>query len=463
MKIGGVEVTHLTHDSRKAKPGSCFFALKGEKSNGSMYIMQAIAKGAVLIVAENSPSFEGVDTRSVDGVVIPVLYVDNVRESMALAAKRFNNDICDKMDIIGITGTNGKTTCTYILRHLLETKKNPVGLIGTLTQSLTTPDPIELHEIFAEMYAKGIRTVVMEVSAHAIHYHKVAGIHFRTGVFTNLSQDHLDFFPTYEDYAMTKVNWMTGNQIQAAITNIDDQYGQVIARSAATDKARSAYSIDDISNLEMTPGSSTFNLGKHKLRVSLPGRFNVYNALACIKAAQVIGTPMCKIRKRIAKIDAIPGRFNMVKAKNGASVIIDYAHTPDSLEKVLTTARELIGVATSRLILVFGCGGNRDQGKRAIMGKVAANLADFVIVTSDNPRNEPPLSIMYQIESGIKTSEPIDYILIEDRKMAIHHALDMCMAGDVVVIAGKGAETTQEIAGAFHPYTDASVVEEYKG
>jgi len=466
-KIAGVEVTHLTHDSREVKPGSCFFALPGGKTNGSMYVLNAVSAGAAVIVAEQG--------QELPEVPVPILRVDNVRESMALAAKRFYGDICDKMQIIGITGTNGKTTCTYILRQLLEKKgassKGQVGVIGTLgafigdeqlEYGLTTPDPIRLHEIFQIMYDRGVRVIAMEVSAHAIHYRKVAGINFRCGIFTNLSQDHLDFFPTYEDYAMTKVNWVAGLTVQTTISNADDEYGRMIIEKHPNVKK---YSINDVADLQMHATCSVFKLEKHKIRLNMGGRFNVYNALACITAVREIGLPWRKIKKRLAQVKPVPGRFNVIKSGKGTSVVIDYAHTPDSLENILTTARELVGNG-GRLISVFGCGGNRDKDKRSKMGKISGDLADFTVVTSDNPRDESPASILLQIEAGLKTvtkskSPDATYTLIEDRKDATHFALDMAKPGDVIVIAGKGAETTQEIAGVFHPYIDSDIVRNY--
>ncbi|MDR0461968.1 MAG: UDP-N-acetylmuramoyl-L-alanyl-D-glutamate--2,6-diaminopimelate ligase [Christensenellaceae bacterium] len=476
FKLGGVEVTHLTHDSRTARAGSCFFALPGTKTDGAVYVMQAVANGASIIVAQRGSK--------VPDVPVPVLFVDDVRETMSLASKRFYNDICDKMNIIGVTGTNGKTTCTYILRGLCGRPRTPsrhiVGVIGTLGAfigddciskslttperngqthigHLTTPDPIELHEIFYTMYKRGVRTVIMEVSAHAIHYKKVAGINFRAGIFTNLTQDHLDFFNTMDEYAKTKANFMTGAQVQTAVINIDDPYGQDIYLNC---ESAESYSINDAIDLEMSQGHNSFNIGKHRLDMNLAGRFNVMNALACIKVARILGITFRKIKKRLATVEPVSGRFNVYKSKKGFSIIIDYAHTPDGIEKILTSARELVS-EKGKLIAVFGCGGNRDKTKREIMGKLAGNLADFAVVTSDNPRDESPEAIMLQIEAGVKATDNKNYKLLEDRMEAIYFAFDMASEGDVVVIAGKGAETTQEIAGIFHPYSDIETVKDY--
>ena len=462
FKIGGVEVTHLTHDSRSVQTGSCFFAIKGQKTSGKMYIMQAVTNGAAIIVAQHSEDLPTVS--------VPILFVDNVREYMAYMAKQFNNNIADKMNIIGITGTNGKTTCSYILQHLLSgtafCRKRKVGIIGTLgafvsdkciEKGLTTPDPIQLHHIFSKMYKMGVRTVIMEVSAHAIHYHKIAGINLKIGIFTNLTQDHLDFFPSMAEYANTKVKYMTSKSVRMAISNADDEYGRIII---STHPKATGYSINDASYLLISQGGSQFVIGRNRIRMNLAGRFNVSNALACIKAARELRISWCKIKRRLATIEQIPGRFNVFTHPRGFSIVIDYAHTPDSIEKILSASRDLIQNLIGKLIVVFGCGGNRDRDKREIMGKTAGQLADFVVVTSDNPRDESPMAIMLQIEAGLKTTG-VNYSLIENRMDATNTALDMANICDVVVIAGKGAEITQEIAGIYYPYSDTEIVEEY--
>ena len=429
-----------------------------------MHVIQAVARGAVLIVAEEK----------LEDITIPQLTVPNVREFMSLAAKRFHDNVCDKMDIIAVVGTNGKTTCAHMLKHILGKNTGVIGTLGASISyssfvirhsSLTTPDPIELHEIFAQMYARGVRTVVMEVTAHAIHYHKVAGITFRAGIFTNITQDHLDFFENMEKYAETKVGFMTSEAIQTAIVNFDDPYGQQIAVNRRENGEKAVlYSISALPKI---------------LQTTAP-RFNVYNELACIYTALELRLKPRVIRKALKTMPQVPGRFNVYKTKNKVTAIIDYAHTPDALEKLLTAARELVK-DEGRLVAVFGCGGNRDKSKREIMGSVAAKLSDYIVVTSDNPRDEPPMVIMLQIKAGIET-HPVaatprhpsilkgscsvgfyaeNYCLIENREEAVRYALDNAKAGDVVVIAGKGAETTQEIAGRFIPYNDSNIVKQY--
>jgi len=466
FKLGGVEVTHLTHDSRTVREGSCFFAIDGGKESGAKYITQAIAKGAVLVIAQKDAEIEK--------PAVPVLYVDDVRESMSLAAKRFYGDICDKMTIVGVTGTNGKTTCSYILRHLLSNKKGykDIGIVGTLgafvgeeclEYGLTTPDPILLHETFAKMYKMGVRTVAMEVTAHAIHLKKIAGIGFRVGMFTNLSQDHLDFFGTMEKYGNTKTGWVSGKSVQRPISNADDEYGQHIigARQDAL-----SYSLSGVTDLRFDGQYTSFKIGKKKYKTTMSGNFNVSNILCCMAAAKELGISDRQIRSRVKTIPQIPGRFNVFRAKRGFNIVVDFAHTPDSLEKILGASRGLCG-KNGRLISVFGCGGDRDKTKREIMGKVSGEHADFTIITSDNPRSESPEVIMAQIEVGVRcVSEDSDdetksFKIVLDRSEATRVAFDMAKKGDVVVIAGKGAETTQEINGVFHPYNDIEVVRNY--
>jgi len=442
FKIAGAEVTHLTHDSRTVRAGSCFFALSGGTANGTMYVRNAIAKGAAVIVTG-----EKLDEP------VPQLVVPNVREFMALASKRFHGDVCDKMEIIAVVGTNGKTTCAHILKHILGNKAETIGTLGP--GNLTTPDPIELHAIFADMYLRGVRHVVIEVSAHAIHYCKVAGINFRTAIFTNISQDHLDFFGTMEKYAQTKVGFF-GSAVQTAVVNADDPYGREII--AAHPNALK-YSLVDAKGLKLAPVGSAFQYNGHRFNLNMAGQFNVYNALACILVAWDLGVRFTKIKRALKTLPPVPGRFNTFKTKSGATAIIDFAHTPDGLEKILASVRE-ITAKDAKVICVFGCGGNRDKTKREIMGSIAARHSDFVVITSDNPRDEAPRAIMLQIEAGVKASTD-KYCLKEKRDEAVKYALEMAQHGDMVVIAGKGAETTQEIAGKFIPYTDEHIVRQY--
>jgi len=365
------------------------------------------------------------------------------REERALYAKQYYGAHCDKMDIIGITGTNGKTTTAHIVQHILNECGAKCGIIGTLGavvdnetihMDLTTPDPFDLHKIMASFHERGCSAVVMEVSAHAIDQKRTQGINFCAGIFTNLSLDHLDYFKDYRKYVDTKINWFDDRWMKAAIVNVDDIESKNIKHSNIISYSR------DMGNYS-TP---------------LQGDFNKYNTMAAVKTALELGYSGDKIREALGTLKPIPGRFNTMEV-NGATVIIDYAHTPDGLQNILTTASE---IKKGKLISVFGCGGNRDATKRPKMGEISARLADFTVITSDNPRFEGPYTIMMQIQDGLKNSKA-KHILIQDRELAIRYALIISRPGDVVVIAGKGAENYMEIGGTKIPFSDANIVEKY--
>jgi len=409
------KVLHLTHDSRDVRFGSLFFAIRGGKTDGKMFIMNAISKGAVAVVTDEV--IEG----------FPQIIVRDVRQSMALASKKFYKDACDKLKIIGITGTNGKTTTAHITEHILKSSKIKTGLIGTLSNNLTTPDPIELHEIFYNFYKSGVKVVVMECSAHAIHLKKLAGITFDVGVFTNLSVDHLDFFKDYREYADTKLGWFD-KSIKTAIVNSDDKESERIDH-------------DNIINFSIND--------EVKFKSPLLGKFNRYNILASINTCRALKVSMRKIRRALKTLKPVPGRFNTINICN-VTAVVDYAHTPDGLENVISACKE---ICKGRLITVFGCGGERDVGKRSVMGSIAGKLCDFTVVTSDNPRGESPMSIMVQIEAGVKLYTK-NYKLIQDRAKAIDFAMNLAKDGDVVLVAGKGAEDHIEIGGKKIPFSD---------
>ncbi|MCL2587620.1 MAG: UDP-N-acetylmuramoyl-L-alanyl-D-glutamate--2,6-diaminopimelate ligase [Firmicutes bacterium] len=419
----GTEVLHLTHDSREVYPGSLFFAIKGGKTDGKMFALNALSKGAVAIVTDEV----------VEG--LPNIIVKNPRKAMALVAKKFYNNACDRLKVIGITGTNGKTTTTHIITHILNSSKVKAASIGTLGPSnLTTPDPIELHRLFKEMSEAGVRVVVMECSAHAIALNKLAGISFEVGIFTNLSQDHLDFFQDYRHYADTKLNWFDEAH-KVVVVNADDTEAEKIKHPSRLD-----YSLQN----------------KIKFTSPLMGKFNRYNILAAIKTCRQLGLGMRRIRKALKTIPEVPGRFNTIKV-GGTMAVIDYAHTPDSLENIINTCKEL---TSHRVITVFGCGGERDIGKRPLMGQIAGRLSDYVVITSDNPRTEPPKSIMLQIEAGVKLHTR-NYKLVEDRGIAINYAFSMAKDGDIIIIAGKGDEDYLDIGGKKVPYSDKQIIDEY--
>ena len=430
----------LYHDSRKVIPNSVFFCLDGAQTSGAKFAAEAVSRGAVCVVAEKFPFQRGRGGGEADGVV-ETLIVPDVRRSMALMAKGFYGSKCDEMRIIGVVGTNGKTTCAHIMKHILGEN---VGILGTLHGEMTTPDPIDLHRKFGEMYDAGIRTVVMEASAHAIHFKKLDGITFEAVIFTNITQDHLDFFGTFENYCNTKVNFFLGDgNIKTAIVNIDNRFGQKIIKERQG--ASAAYLLQDV---QLFPDKSVVG----GFEVNIPGRFNAANALACITCARVLGVDNKRIKAALKTIPRIPGRFNLFKVGE-VTAIVDFAHTPDGLEKIILAVKEF---ARARVITVFGCGGNRDKEKRPIMGEISARLSDFTVITSDNPRFERPISIMKQIRQGLKNC--INFKLVKDRTKAIRYAFKIANPGDIIIIAGKGGEEYFDIKGKKLPYTDEAVV-----
>lgn len=475
-------VTGLAHNSKQVKPGNLFFVLRD-----GTYVAEAVQNGATVIVTEVGVSVDFGVTH---------LVVDDVRATMALVAKQFYGDVVDKMRVTGIVGTNGKTTTSYIVKHILEvaTGKN-VGLIGTTgifgagktwdgLTTLTTPDPIDLHRAMYCMYQNGIRDVVMEVSAHAIYYRKIAGINFQGVIFTNITQDHLDFFTTFEHYKNTKVLFFRELTAGTVIINADDQYATEVAAAVRDHSAVHAisYSLQKdtivgtnewafVDQVKLAVNGSDFNVSKvGACHLALPGLFNVYNAVAAALLCNNYGVAWPTIKDGLASLPAVPGRFNSYNI-HGVTAIIDYAHTPDGLAKLLQATRSLLPNAQAKLLAVFGCGGDRDKTKRGKMGAVAMELADYVVLTSDNPRTEDPEAIIDDIERGIKTSSVANllagleeqpnprYTRVTDRTEAIEHAFDRAAPGDIVVIAGKGHEDYLDINHQKIPYSDRKVLD----
>jgi UDP-N-acetylmuramoyl-L-alanyl-D-glutamate--2,6-diaminopimelate ligase len=480
VRGGEVEVTALTHDSRKVEAGSLFFAISGGKRDGAKFIKAAIKRGAVAVVTQQPFKAK-----------IPVIVAERVRRVMAMTAKAFSDNACDQLTLTAIVGTNGKTTTANILAHILKTSGKHVGVIGTLgifsdgeqmDGCMTTPDPIEMHGAFSKMVADGVTHVVMEVSAHAIHFEKVAGVQFKTAIFTNVTQDHLDFFGTFENYSNTKINFfLNGDHIDTAVVNIDNQFGRRIL--AERQGVSVTYSLEHdadyamkypskiegcpesrIGVCELHPDKSIFSVCSkgevNGLVVAMPARFNIYNAMSAAAAAREIGVGWEDIGVALSSLPRVDGRFNVYRVRD-FSVVIDFAHSPDGLEKIIESVREILDNRPKtdskppRIFTVFGCGGNRDSTKRPLMGQIASDLSDVVIITSDNPRNENPMRIMNQIKKGCTNP---NYVLIEDRTEAVKFALNKAREGDIVIIAGKGAEDYIEIRGEKIPYSDQSVV-----
>ncbi|HET9105282.1 MAG TPA: UDP-N-acetylmuramoyl-L-alanyl-D-glutamate--2,6-diaminopimelate ligase [Solirubrobacteraceae bacterium] len=453
-----IDIRALAYDNRLVEPGALFFCVPGFTSDGHDFAPDAAGRGAAALIVE----------RELDHVDIPQVKVNSVRAAMAHAAAVFYGDPTAALKTVGVTGTNGKTTSAFLVRALLEADGRQAGLLGTVKSVIggvehdvqrTTPEAIDLQHTFREMLDAGDQACVMEVSSHALELRRADAIHFAAAIFTNLTQDHLDFHPTMEDYFRAKRRLFKPPLTpKASIVNVDDPYG---ARLAAEIDAPITFALHDPDAhyravaVHSSLSGSTFTAetpdGPIELRSPLRGEFNVYNVLGALAAARALGVPAETCRRAIAEAGQVPGRFETVDAGQTFAVVVDYAHTPDSLDNVLRAARDL---TEGSLHVVFGCGGDRDRGKRPQMGEIAARLADHVIVTSDNPRSEDPEAIIAEILTGI--SGTVDHEV--DRKTAIARALRSAEAGDVVVIAGKGHEQGQEFEhGRKLPFDDVTV------
>ncbi|MCD6319701.1 MAG: UDP-N-acetylmuramoyl-L-alanyl-D-glutamate--2,6-diaminopimelate ligase [Candidatus Desulfofervidaceae bacterium] len=444
-----IDVKHITAHSKQVSPGSLFIALKGLHNNGQAYIGEAIIKGAAAILTEEIP----LDSKN--GVTY--IKVGNAREAAAKVAAAFYQHPAEKLTLIGITGTNGKTTTSFLIASILEQAQRRPGIIGTIKYqyagktipaSLTTPDSLELQKLFHEMLTNDITDVVMEVSSHSLFYKRVEGCKFKLAIFTNLSRDHLDFHENMEAYFNCKKELFTYYLAPegVAVINADDTWGQRLLKAVAHHSPYITYGLS--TQTQVRAQEVNFSLdgtkaiiqtpeGNFSLVSSLIGQPNLYNLLAATAAAIALGIPLSVIKSGLEKIGRVKGRMERFSGK-GIEVIIDYAHTPDALKQALTTLRPF---CQGKLITVFGCGGNRDRGKRPIMGEIASELADMIIITNDNPRNESSRQIIQDIEMGIKKEIP--YCIIPDRQQAIAWAIKYAKKGDVVLIAGKGHENYQ--------------------
>jgi UDP-N-acetylmuramoyl-L-alanyl-D-glutamate--2,6-diaminopimelate ligase len=468
-----VQVSGIAYDSRRAAPGSVFVALRGQHEDGTAFAPQAIARGAALVVAEAAPPD--------DAPPVPWVRVSDARLALALLADRFFGHPSGDLALVGITGTNGKTTTAYLLRSIFEAAGNRCGLIGTVTYSLggeerpaarTTPEAPDLQAMLREMVDHGCSAAVMEVSSHALAQHRVDGTRFAAGVFTNLTRDHLDFHGDMESYAAAKRRLFDMLPAGApAVVNVDDPRGAALAagrravtyavhRAADVTPAALSLSLDGLEFDATTPA------GMLHLRSRLVGQPNVYNILAASGAAVALGLPLDAVERGIAALAGVPGRFELVThGEEDVAVVVDYAHTDDALKNLLETARSL---APRRVITVFGCGGDRDRTKRPLMGAVASRLSDVVIVTSDNPRSEDPGAIVDEILLGIpggiqeerRPARGSRVLRVIDRRTAIERAVDLAEPGDLVVIAGKGHEKTQTIGERTIRFDDVDVARE---
>jgi UDP-N-acetylmuramoyl-L-alanyl-D-glutamate--2,6-diaminopimelate ligase len=472
---GNPEIKGLAYDSRYVRAGSMFFALPGTNTDGSNFIQDAISRGAVAIVSQNKLA-------PLAKTSVATIQVTDSRRTMAELASIFYGNPSEKLCVCGITGTNGKTTTAYMLNNALKIKeengKMP-GLIGTIEYRLgeriipatrTTPESVDIQNMLNQIVSDGIHNAVMEVSSHSLIQKRVDCIDFDMAIFTNLTQDHLDFHKTMDDYFAAKARFF--NQLSRkkkknvfAVINIDDPYGKKLYElSPSFDAVVVTYGIESQANfkandVQVNSSGSSFKVeskdGSFAINLKMYGRYNVYNALATFAAASALNVEPSVIVKTLSEIKSVPGRLEKIEHSGSFNVFVDYAHTEDALKNVLTTLRE---ITENRLIVVFGCGGNRDKKKRPLMGKVASQLADYMIVTSDNPRNENPMDIIMQIRAGITDMSRSE--VVEDRHEAIIRALSFAEKGDTILIAGKGHENYQEFAHTIIPFDDREVVRE---
>lgn len=453
-----VQIKGIATDSREVKEGDLFICLVGGRTDGHDYVLEAQMLGAAAIVAEHD-----VDSG------LPVAKVTNSRRAYSKICQNFFNNPLSAMKFVAVIGTNGKTSTTYIIDHILTEAGYKTGVIGTLgykildktyEAELTTPDPLPLNKLFFKMKQAGVEIVIAEVSAHAIALEKLWGIKADVSIFTNLTQDHLDFFGDFDSYARTKMSFFTPEHTRATIVNADDKYGRQIVKNAKIPVV--TYGILEPSDVFAIDIAHTdkgvsfiINLLDEIYEVGCPlfGRHNVYNVLAAATLAKMMSICTPQICLALQNMPEIEGRFNIFLHKKG-KVVVDFAHTPDGLENLLKAAREMCG---GRLITVFGCGGNRDAKKRPVMGDIAGRMSDVIVLTSDNPRFEEPMEIIAQIEPSARAVNNEVYV-IENRKSAIRFAMGLAREGDITVIAGKGGEKYTEIRGKKIKYSDISEV-----
>jgi UDP-N-acetylmuramoyl-L-alanyl-D-glutamate--2,6-diaminopimelate ligase len=463
-----VRVTGLAFDNRDVAPGTLFFCVPGFTRDGHDFAQDAVDRGAAALVVQRPL-----------GLGVPEVLVPDVRAAMARAAARFFGDPTARLAVVGITGTNGKTTTAFLVRELLEAAGRRTGLLGTVKSIVggreeptvrTTPEAIDLQRTFATMLEAGDEACAMEVSSHALdeRMRRADGIRFAVAVFTNLTQDHLDFHPDMEAYFHAKRRLFASPLTAVRVVNVDDAYGRRLAEefpdaiTLAIDAPATYRAADVHFGLAGSDFTAHTPEGEFAVHIPMPGRFNVLNALGAWAAARALGAQPEVLVDALARAGRVPGRFEPVDEGQPFAVLVDYSHTPDSLENALRAARDLAGAG--RVIVVFGAGGDRDRGKRPLMGEIAARLADVVLVTSDNPRSEEPAAIVAEILAGVPADAPGAVERDVDRRASIARAVSLAEAGDVVVIAGKGHEQGQEFAGGRkEPFDDVAVAREALG
>ncbi|MBE7090491.1 MAG: UDP-N-acetylmuramoyl-L-alanyl-D-glutamate--2,6-diaminopimelate ligase [Clostridiales bacterium] len=455
------EITGLSFDSRTVEKGDLFFAIQGKNVDGADYIRQAIQRGAVAVIAKEKPKED-----------VPYALTDCVRKGMAHVAAKFYDNAHKKLKLVAVTGTNGKTTVARTIHYALNLNGKRAGVIGTtgvyyadkyFAPILTTPDSLFLHRIFADMVKNNVEYVVMEVSAHALKFDRVHGLTFAVSILTNLSQDHLDDFLNMESYAKAKAKLFTPEFTEFAIFNTDDDFALALSRESTIPhltyglhNPSDAFAID----VKFSPKGTEYVMNLldyvYRMQTTQIGEYNVSNQLAAALALLKLGIPTRNVAAALCSNFAVEGRMERVAEVLGASVYVDFAHTPEGLKNALTALR---AITKGKLICLFGCGGNRDMDKRAKMGEISGALADFTIITSDNPRYEDPLMIIGEVERGVRKQSK-RYVTVQDRRMGISYALEILSKGDVLLLAGKGAENYQEIMGVRFPYSDKEYVKE---
>ena len=457
-----LEITGVSSDTRENMPQGCLFvALSGFAFDGNRFIPMAMEKGAVAVVTTKKPEVD-----------VPYVLVENDRLALARIAANFYDHPADHMKMIGVTGTNGKTSVTWLLKQVLEqTTGAKVGLIGTMENHIgdevldtqrTTPESIQLQRLFARMRDAGCGYAVMEVSSHAIALHRVEGIHFAVAAFTNLTEDHLDFHHTMADYGQTKAQLFA--HCDKAVVNFDCPWGQrmVAGRnlpviSTAVDGCGDLMAKNVEYNRDGLHFTAVYGEKSADVQVPIPGKFTVYNVLTVLGIALQLGLSLEDAARALRNVRGVKGRVEVVPTPGkDYTLLIDYAHTPDGLENVLSAVR---GFCQGRLIAVFGCGGDRDRKKRPIMGEIGVRLADLAVITSDNPRTEVPSAIIDDIVGGLGDAK--NYVVVENRVEAIHYAMDIARSGDIIVLAGKGHETYQEVMGVKHHMDEREIVAAY--
>lgn len=462
LRGSALDISGLNYDSRKIQPGDLFIAVRGFESDGHDFVKEAKKKGAAAVLLE----------RWIPDLDLTQILVDDTRRALAEVSANFYDHPAKKLEVWGVTGTNGKTTSTYFLKSILEAAGLRVGTVGTINIALgerlipssrTTPESLDLQRILAEMVRGQTDVAVLEVSSHALELHRTGGIPFGAALFTNLTQDHLNFHHSLEQYFSSKLKLFQDLQGPAAL-NFDDQWGRSIKEHCSGPVI--SYAIDEPASfgaekIQLENSGVSYILkskvGQIPINLRLTGYFNVYNSLGAAALCWGKGIDLPRIKAGLEGLAGVPGRFERIKNERGLNVVVDYAHTPAGLENVLKTARQL--VPGGRLIVVFGAGGDRDQSKRPLMGAVAAQLADIVIITSDNPRSEDPQEICSQIETGLLTlASPAHYQIVINRRTAIQTAISLADRGDLVLVAGKGHETYQESAAGRIHFDDADEV-----